>query len=281
MHSVIKQLWTIDVSAFTKHSPSSTFNRLSIFGIGIKVHGKPTANRDFPSLFNDNRFNSRQRSPSESIAEYVAALRKLTEFCNYGTSLDEMLRDRFVCGFAHPTVQKRLLTEPDLTFTKAVTVAQAVKLAEKRAQQIQSSVDEEPKEVHKFSTTNAKPPGAAKNKDSDKSTKAHCYRCGGKHNQQTCRFKLETCHFCHKHGHIAKVCKSKKHQSPPSKPTHQVRQDPPDSVPSEYALFTVPDQQSKPLQVVINIEGNPLTMEVDTGAAVSSNYQQQNSEQYT
>ena len=75
--------------------------------------------------------------------------------------------------------------------------------------------------------------------------------------------------FCNKRGHISKVCKSKKRQLPPSKPTHQVKQDPPDSVSSEYNLFTVPGQQSKPFQVVINIEGNPLTMEVDTGAAVS------------
>ena len=31
------------------------------------------------------QLNSRQRLPSESIAGYVAALRKLTEFCNYRT----------------------------------------------------------------------------------------------------------------------------------------------------------------------------------------------------
>ena len=95
----------------------------------------------------------------------------------------------------HPAVQKRPLPEPDLTFTEAVAIAQAVDLEEKHAQQIQSSVDKEPKGVHKFSTTNAKPPGAAKNKDSEKSTSAHCYRCGGKHNQQTYRFTSETCHF--------------------------------------------------------------------------------------
>ena len=157
---------------------------------------------------------------------------------------------------------------PHLTFTKAVTVAQAVELAEKGAQQLQQSVDKETKEVHKFSTTNAKPHSDTKSKDispRDKPTSVICYRCGGKHNQQTCRFKLETCHFCSKRGHIAKVCKSKKRQPPPppGKATHKVTQDPPESIPS------VPGQQSKPLQAVISIEGNPLTMEVDTGAAVS------------
>ena len=111
------------------------------------------------------KFNSRQCLPSESIAEYVAALRKLAEFCNYGESLDKMLRDRFVCGIAHPTVQKRLLTETELTFTKAVTVAQAVKLAEKDAQQIQPLDDKDSKVVHKFSMTITKQ-GANRNKNS-------------------------------------------------------------------------------------------------------------------
>ena len=198
----------------------------------------------------------------------MAALRKLAEFCNYRESLDEMLRDRFVCGIAHSAVQKRLLTETDLSFTKAVTVAQAIKLAEKGSQQIQSSGDTEPKEVHKFSTTKQ---NANKNKDNSKD-KSTCYRCGGKHNQLTCRFKSETCRFCSKCGHITKVCRKCLSQDKPTgagKATHQVTQDSCDTVPSEYNLFTLPSQQAKPLQATISIEGDPFTMEVDTGAAVS------------
>ena len=36
------------------------------------------------------------------------------------------------------------------------------------------------------------------------------YRCGGNHNAQKCWFKEEECRFCHKKGHIAKVCQKKK-----------------------------------------------------------------------
>ena len=61
-----------------------------------------------------------------------------------------MLHNRFVCGIVHPVVQKQLLTESYLTFTKAVTIIQTVKLAEKGAQQIQSSVDKEPKRYTSF-----------------------------------------------------------------------------------------------------------------------------------
>ena len=75
------------------------------------------------------------------MAEYVAALCKQAEHCNFGHTLDEMLRDRLVCGIASAAVQKRLLTESELTFTKAVTIAQAVELAEKGSRELQSARD--------------------------------------------------------------------------------------------------------------------------------------------
>ena len=37
----------------------------------------------------------------------------------------------------------------------------------------------------------------------------------------------------------------------------------------EYTLFTLPYQQTKPLQTDIEIEGHNLSTEIDTGAAVS------------
>ena len=54
-----------------------------------------------------------------------------------------------------------------------------------------------------------------------------------------------------------------------SKPTHQVTQDPCESVPSEYTLFTMPSQQTRPLQMDIEVEGHNFSMEIDTGAEVS------------
>ena len=172
-----------------------------------------------------------------------------------------MLHDRFKCGIAHPTMQKCLLAEPGLILTKVVIVAQAVELG---AQQLQLSVDKETKEVQKFSTTNSQPRDDTKKKNSSlcgKASSTSCYKYDGMYNQQTCRFKSKTCRFCNKCGHIAKVCRSNKCQSPPAKPTNQVTQDPPESVPSEYSLFILPGQQSKPVKVVINIEGSPVTME--------------------
>ena len=65
------------------------------------------------------RFNSCTREQGESMSAFVARLRQLTEHCDYGSTLEEMLRDKFVCGISDERLQRRLLAEPSLTFDKA------------------------------------------------------------------------------------------------------------------------------------------------------------------
>ena len=44
------------------------------------------------------KFHSRVRKPGESVATYLAELRSLFEFCNFGEILEVMIRDQVVCG---------------------------------------------------------------------------------------------------------------------------------------------------------------------------------------
>ena len=44
------------------------------------------------------KFNTRFRKPGESIATYVSELRSIAKNCNYGDTLETMLRNRIVCG---------------------------------------------------------------------------------------------------------------------------------------------------------------------------------------
>ena len=57
-------------------------------------------------------FHKRVQAVGESIAEFNAALRKLAIHCEFGATLAESLRDRFVCGLQHEATQRRLLLEP-------------------------------------------------------------------------------------------------------------------------------------------------------------------------
>lgn len=79
------------------------------------------------------KFDPRMRRPTESVAEYVAELRKLAQDCNYGETLPQMLRDRLVCGINDDRIQRRLLSEINLTFESALSLAQAMESANKNA----------------------------------------------------------------------------------------------------------------------------------------------------
>ena len=57
------------------------------------------------------KFHQRAQKDGESVAQYLAALRKLAEKCEFGEFLDQALRDKLVCGIRNETIQRRLLTE--------------------------------------------------------------------------------------------------------------------------------------------------------------------------
>ena len=87
------------------------------------------------------KFNSRVRHANESVSMFVAELRKLTEYYEYGESLNDMLRDRLVCGINHERTQQRLLSEGSTqkkTLKKALDVALLLELAINQTAVIQS-----------------------------------------------------------------------------------------------------------------------------------------------
>lgn len=69
------------------------------------------------------QFHKRNQGEGETVAQYVAVLKRLSEDCEFGGYLEDTLRDRFVCGLKCKTVQKCLLTEKHLTFQKAADQA--------------------------------------------------------------------------------------------------------------------------------------------------------------
>ena len=106
-----------------------------------------------------------------------------------------------------------------------------------------------------------------------------CYRCGGTHPADRCRFKDSECHYCHKKGHIAKVCRAKQ-RSRNTENTLQVTIEEqtvttePATVEDAYGIFALKNQSKTnskvpPLNVAMLVSGANLVMEVDTGASTS------------
>ena len=66
------------------------------------------------------KFNQCVQKPGQSAADNISKLKRLAEKCDFGHTLDGMLRDRLVCGVMDTALQKHLLAEEDsLTFAVA------------------------------------------------------------------------------------------------------------------------------------------------------------------
>ena len=204
------------------------------------------------------RFHKRCQNHGESVAEFVAEVRRLAARCSFGNYLDEALRDRIVCGLNSEAMQKHLLTENDLTLPKTIDIAQSMETAQKDAKALQ-----------------ARPPELTVDRavDAIKSTTEHsdapCPRCGKYgHTAIVCNHRSVTCHKCGKKGHLARVCRGGGRRRY-SGQTNQVADDKPycEDVINRVNKLGCPSPS--PYRVTLEINGKPLEMEIDTGATVS------------
>ena len=85
------------------------------------------------------KFHTHSRKAEVSVATFVAELRQLSEYCEFGPVLDDMLRDRLVCGINNDSIQRRLLGEVTLTFKKALEIAHAMETAAINSKDIQAA----------------------------------------------------------------------------------------------------------------------------------------------
>ena len=144
------------------------------------------------------RFNSRSRKEGESVPDYIAELRKLAEFFNFGASLDKMLRDRLVWGIKDPHTQKKLLAEHDLTLASTIRIAKGAETAEKNLCEMSAGETLKDKEgVNVVKKTASKP------------SEGQCHRCGKTgHSGTDSPYKDYVCRSCRCVGHLQKVCHS-------------------------------------------------------------------------
>ena len=210
------------------------------------------------------------QKPDEKVIDFVALLRKLSEHCNFGDTLDDILRDRLGCGCKDKALQCKLLAEPELTFDSAFKMATATESAKRDASDLQTSAES----IHAVLNAATIITSSVSSYTSGNSLQT-CYPCRGKHFSGKSCFRLAICKYCKKTGHIAIVCHSKAHDQkgakPPSKPfrgTHHITNDLPE-LEVEYQLFHLPMSRSQPIRALLSLNSVLTVMEIDTGVALS------------
>ena len=213
------------------------------------------------------QFHSRTQKLGETVVTFVAELRQLSEFCEFCASLEDMLRDRLVCGIASGSTQRRLLAEPDLTLQKAQNLAQAIESADKNAKYLQGQRSPPMTAVNAVTSKRRPPRGTRARVETGRSMEIACYRCGGRHAPRDCRFKDAVCHSCKKRGHLARVCRSKRTQCTAAgrcsnggkqpQQTHALESETrsPASEQEAYTLFPVNCQRASAIEVSVTVDG--------------------------
>ena len=145
-----------------------------------KVHSQPSLRPLHPSTTGYCTCNASSSTPDHKRT----VNRLLSSWQNCKGSL---LLDRLICSIRDAWFQRTLLAKLDLNFKTAFELTQATKVAEQNAKDLRKS--------HKPVA-----PVHTVQKQQSRRDRRNCYRCGGKHAADFCRFKDMECHYCHKKG---------------------------------------------------------------------------------
>ena len=234
-----------------------------------------------------HKFWTACQGEAESTADFTVRLKHLASTCSFGAFLDEALRDRLVSGLHSKMsrTQRQLLAVRELTFQKAREKCIADELATKANTEHMGAAAAATTDVHNVSTANGsnryKKGSKSRPKGNQRAPAASggCESCGNNHSRADCKYRDATCHKCGRKGHIKPVCRSSVNTGERSardrKTVHSVNQ--PDSVSQsdaseeQFGLYhTQTDAGTQPYRVTVTVAGQPIHMEVDTGASRST-----------
>ena len=222
-------------------------------------------------------FARRRQKEGEKAQEFLAALRKLSEYCNYGNALNGQLLTQFTAGLHNTELQSKLVEDDSRTIEVALKRAVAFERAQGEAIFVRD-VRAKPDTAKEDTVHRGAKPRYDKQRQRDSTQRdapqQACTRCDRKgHTPATCWHKNATCNFCHKKGHISTACKGKKKtdgkpRSHYRKGTHHVEDEDDDDtfMMHSLSLNAITRRSTGPWIVKPELEGVTIPMEVDTGS---------------
>lgn len=237
------------------------------------------------------KFKGCRQKESESIKAFLTNLKRLPNDCDFDTNLDNHLRDQFVWGLRHGSIQKRLLGEKDLTYARAVELAHSLEAASRDAAEMGTMQKYQAEAINYV----GKKPSQSSWNNGASNENIRCFCCGkGNHRAAVCKYRQYRCSVCKKEGYLAQVCKVNKvsnvsrsaqaYRVPRSNERHNyVREVDNNDCENFDNLFHLQGEKGMmsgqsdagifniaPIKVELLIHGITIQCDVDTGSAVSA-----------
>lgn len=227
-------------------------------------------------------FRQAKQRIDESLDSYHTRLRQLAKTCGF-TDIDKEIKEHIILSCHSNSLRRRALRE-DYSLTDLLKAGRSLEISESQARDVEkneskiNSIQQKNKMYNQArrnysSFKNNKESNfrrqRPRNADRKKSDSTVCRNCGGSYpHKVSCPAKGKICRSCNKVGHFARVCRT---NLPRWKPVNTVIPELDYESEEEYEyVYTVNQWQSKlPPTCLVEIEGQRVTMMIDTGASVN------------
>ncbi|XP_062716386.1 uncharacterized protein K02A2.6-like isoform X1 [Aedes albopictus] len=282
--------------------PSTDLKTLSYAEITKKL--KERFDKVDNELVSRYKFRCRKQGPSESNENFILAVRLLAESCDFGQFRDTAIRDQLLFGLSDRKLQKRLLSEDELTLKTAERIIKSSEIAVNQADAINedpniNSVKYRLGRRGEYSAQKIEYRGRERSRgrayrgfyDRYDRSRSRSGPSAGQRSSNRGRYANFVCHFCKLRGHIQKHCyKYKDSQKGSVKFVGDVsKQDTARDDVHDYFKRLQDDYSSdsdssgdypclmirsvhkisEPCLLDVEIEGKIFKMEVDSGSAVT------------
>nr|CAI5833312.1 unnamed protein product [Callosobruchus analis] len=223
------------------------------------------SSKTYSQLKQHSLLHGAHQEVNENIKSYESRLKNLSQYCAFGTFLEEALRDKLVCGVWSESIKRKLLSEDNLSWTNAYNTTVAIDTVSNANLQVNELGPRKvgsPRDTRLVRKGSRSPQGT-----SSKRELGPCFRCNRKHNPDTCPAKSWECFRYHKKGHTSRVCHSSgvRALEEEDEGPRKTQSDEEDLL--ELGFIAKIEKYSERMQKAnMSAESKPVEFEVDSGA---------------